>query len=568
MNVGQILGETLELYDVEYFFALTGGDHPILLGLRDAGIKFILAHSERSAVAMADGYSRITAKPSFAYGQWGPGAALCVSGLADAYWGQSPVICITSAINSGSLYRYAYQGIENQQALFAPITKWNTYVPNIARLPDILRTAIRMAVSGIPGPVHIDIPQELSRSIEQDLPNVQLYAEPEFKKCPNCRVAPSPKDIEKVIAAIVQAKRPLILAGGGVIASEAWDELVRFAESLSIPVVTSSAGKASIATDHPLAVGGVGNYSRKMANDVAAKCDTYIVIGSNLGDHTTKSRQAPGPAAKIIHIDLDPGVLGTSYKEEVSVVGDAKLTLRAMIEAVEASGISKKACPWAGWLKEVQSMVASWRAAFQEKARDGGSPGAINPYFVMATLNKVMSPDDVLVADTGYMAAYGNTCIDVKAPGRKYIRAAGSLGWGFPASLGAQCAVKGKARVICLTGDGGIGYHDAEIETAIRCGLPVVVVVMNNSSLAFTYHMLKFGYNDPVPAATDYSDIDYGAVAKAFGAYGEKVRLAKDVEGALRRALDSGRPAVIDLAINKEIYAPVISYELREQRQV
>ncbi|MFC1847478.1 thiamine pyrophosphate-binding protein [Chloroflexota bacterium] len=568
MKVGQIVGETLKLYDMEYVFGLAGGDHPLLMGLRDAGIKFVLAHTERSGVAMADGYSRITAKPSIAYGQWGPGAALCVSGLADAYWGQSPVICMTTSINSGGLYRYAYQGIEAQKSLFTPITKWNAYVPNIARLPDIFRTAIRMAVSGVPGPVHIDIPQELSRSIEQDLPDVQLYAEAEFMKSPACRIAPAIKDIEKIIEAIIQAKRPLILAGGGVIASEAWDELVRFAEILSIPVVTSSAGKASISTDHPLAVGGVGNYSRKVANDVAAKCDTYIVIGSNLGDHTTKSRQAPGPAAKLIHIDLNPGVLGTNYREEVSVVGDAKLTLKAMIEAVEASGISKKACPWAAWLKEVQSMVTSWKAALQEMGKNSGIEGAINPYCVMAALNKVISSDDVIVADTGYMAALSNTCIDVKTPGRKYIRASGSLGWGLPAALGAQYAIKDKARVICLTGDGGIGYHTADIETAVRCNLPVVVLVMNNSSLAFTYHMLKIGYKDPMPEATDFLDIDYGAVARAFGAYGEKVGTADDVEGAMRRALDSGKPAIIDFTIDKEIYAPVIFYEGFEQRQV
>ena len=568
MNAGQIIGQTLKLYDIEYFFAFTGGDQDIWLGLRDAGIKYILPHSERSAVAMADAYSRITGKPSFTYGQWGPGAVICVAGITDAYWGQSPVICITSSTASPSLYRYSYQGIDDQQTLFAPITKWNALVPNIARLPDMLRTAIRMAVSGVPGPVHLDVPAELTWKTKAELPDVRLYAENEFKKYPACRVVPAPEGIEQAIKAIAQAKRPLILAGGGVIMSEAWDELVRFAESLSIPVVTSSAGKASITTDHPLAVGGVGNYSRKVANDVAARCDTYIAIGSNLGDHTTMARQAPSRTTKVIHIDLDPRVLGTSYQEEVSVVGDAKLVLKAMTEASEASGLSKKASPWADWVKEVQSMVASWKAAFLDKAGDGGAEGAINPYFVIAALNKVLGPDDVLVADTGYMAAFANACIDVKAPGRKYVRASGSLGWGFPASLGAQCAVKDKARVICLTGDGGIGYHVADIETAVRCGLPVVVVVMNNSSLAFEYHIQKILYKDVVPEVNDFLDIDYGAVAKAFGAYGEKVKRAEDVEGTLRRALDSGRPAVVDFAIDKEVYAPVSHYESVEQRQV
>ena len=568
MNAGQIIGQTLKLYDLEYFFAFTGGDQDLWLGLRDAGIKYILPHSERSGVAMADAYSQITGKPSFTYGQFGPGAVICVAGVTDAYWGHSPVICLTSYMSTPSLYRYNYQEINDQQSLFAPITKWNALVPNISRLPDMLRTAIRMAVSGVPGPVHLDIPADLTFFTEADLPDAQLYAEPEFKKFPTGRVAPQPHDIERVIKVIAEAKRPLLLAGGGVIVSEAWNELTQFAESLSIPVVTSSSGKASIAADHPLAVGAIGNYSRKTANEIAAKCDTYIAIGSNLGNHTTKTRRAPPPTVKVIHIDLDPGVLGTNYREEVSVVGDAKLALKAMIEAAEASGLNKKACPWADWVKEVQSIAASWKAAFQEKAGDGGAENAINPYFVMSALNKVLGPDDVLVADTGYMGAFGNTCFDIKTPGRKYVRCSGSLGWSLPASLGAQCAVKDKSRVVCLIGDGGIGYHIADMETAVRCGLPTLVVVMNNNSLAFEYHMQKIIYHDVVPEVNDFLNIDYGAVARAFGAYGEKVSKPEDVEGALRRALDSGRPAVVDLAIDKEVYAPVMYYESFEPRQL
>lgn len=568
MNAGQIIAETLKLYDVEYFFAFTGGDQDIWLGLRDAGIKYVLPHSERSGVAMADAYSRLTGKPSFTYGQSGPGAVICVSGVADAYWGQSAVICITSDTHSGGLYRYAYQGIDDQRSLFATITKWNARVPNIARLPDILRTAIRMAVSGVPGPVHIDIPSELTIFTKEDLPDVHLYAEPDCKKFPAHRIAPVPQEIEKIMGVIAQARRPLILAGGGVIVSEAWDELVKFAEGLSIPVVTSAAGKSAIATTHPLAVGVTGNYSRKVANDVVAKCDTYIVIGSNLGDMTTMRWRLPGPAAKIVHIDLNPNVLGANFKEEASIVADAQLALKAMTEAGEASGLFKKACPWTNWVQEVQSMVALWKIAFQELAGNGGSEGAINPYFVIATLNTMISPNDVIVADTGYMGAFAAALIDVRSPGRKYVRTAGSLGWGFPASLGAQFAIKDRGRVICIMGDGGIGYHVADIETAVRLGLPVVVVVMNNSMLAFEYHLQKFIYKEVIPEVNDFLDIDYGAVGKAFGAHGEKVRKAEDVEGALRRALDSGKPAVVDVAIDKEAYAPVVYYEPFMERKV
>jgi acetolactate synthase-1/2/3 large subunit len=180
----------------------------------------------------------------------------------------------------------------------------------------------------------------------------------------------------------------------------------------------------------------------------------------------------------------------------------------------------------------------------------------------------MISAEDVIVGDTGYMGAYMAALIEVKGSGRKCVRTAGSLGWGFPASLGVQLAIKDRGRAICITGDGGMGYHVADIETAVRWHLPVLVVVMNNSSLAFEYHLQKFLYKDVVPEVNDFLDIDYAAVAKDFGAYGEKVKRAEDVEGALRRALDSGRTAVVDFAIDKEAYAPVTSYESLMERRV
>lgn len=567
MNAGQIIGETLKLYGVEYFFAFTGGDQDIWIGLRNAGIKYALPHSERAAVAMADAYARVTGKPSFTYGQSGPGAAVCVSGLVDAYWAKSPVICITSDTSQEVQYRHAYQGIDDQQALFSILTKWNARVPNIMRLPDILRSAIRIAVSGVPGPVHLDVPSELTIFTKEDLPDPHLYAEEKCTKFPAFRRPPDAADIEQAMAVIAKAKRPVILAGGGVVMSEAWDELTRFAEMLSIPVVASAAGKSAFATTHALSVGVTGNYSRKVANDVVNKCDTYIAIGSNLGDMTTKRWRLPTPSAKIIHIDLDAKVLGSNLREEVSIVADAKLALQAAIAAAEGSKLSTK-CPWTSWVHEVQSMTNDWRKAFQALAKKNGSRRGMNPYHVFNVLNRFIGPDDVVVADTGYMGAYAAALVEVKTPGRKYIRAAGSLGWGFPAAIGARAGLKGKGRVICIIGDGGFGYHTADIETSLRVGLPVIVLVLNNSTLAFEYHLQKFMYKTEMPEVNDFMDIDYGAVARAFGAHGEKVTRGADVEGALKRALDHGKTSVIDFTIDREFYAPVVYYEPFEERKV
>lgn len=568
MNAGQIIGQTLKLYGVEYFFAFTGGDQDIWLGLREAGIKYILPHSERSAVAMADAYARLTGKPSFTYGQSGPGAAVCVSGLVDAHWAKSPVICITSDTNGAVQYRYAYQGIDDQQALFSIITKWNARVPNIGRLPDILRSAIRIAVSGVPGPVHLDVPSELTIFTKEDLPDAQLYAEPECTKFPAFRRPPVPSDIERAARLIAASRKPLILAGGGVVMSEAWDELGRLAELLSIPVAASAAGKSSFPTTHPLAVGVPGNYSRKVANDVAEQCDLLIVIGSNLGDMTTKRWRLPNQAAKIIHIDVDPNIMGANLKEELSIVADAKLALAALIEASGAKHFPGRRRPWSDWTAGVQAMVAAWKEAFRKLAKKAASPGTVNPYRVFSLLNEMIGPEDVVVADTGYMGAYAAALIEIKAAGRKYVRTAGSLGWGFPASLGAQVALGDKGRVICITGDGGIGYHTADIETAVRLGLPVVVVVLNNSTLAFEYHLQKYMYKTELPEVNDFTDIDYGAVGRAFGAYGEKVTRPDRVKGALQRAFDAGKAAVVDVAIDREFYGPVVYYEPFEARQV
>lgn len=438
-------------------------------------------------------------------------------------------------------------------------------MPRLDRLPDILRTALRVAVSGVPGPVHVDIPAELTLLSREALTDFEPFADGSCAQSPAFRLPPAPADIARVLDVIRQARRPLLLAGGGVIAAEAWGELVRFSELLAIPVVTSAAGKASIPGAHPLAVGVTGSYSRKVANDVVHDCDTYVVIGSDLGDMTTAGGRLPGQA-RIVHIDADPGVLGLNAREDVSVVADARLALEALIAGAEASGLAGTPCPWTEWLGAVQARVRAWKAAFRELASRGGAEGSVNPYAVMAALNEVIGPDDVIVADTGDPGAFAAALGDVKTAGRTYVRAAGSLGWAFPAALGVQGALDGRGRTFCVIGDGGFASHAAEVETAVRPGLPVVVVVMNNGTLAFESHLQKFMYRDVMPETFDFRDLDYCAVARAFGAAGEKVRRPGDVEGALRRA--RGGDSVVDAAIDRDVYAPVVHFESVEERRV
>ena len=252
-------------------------------------------------------------------------------------------------------------------------------------------------------------------------------------------------DVESAIALLASASKPVIIAGGGVILSEAWAELTALAEALNIPVVTTMAGKGSIADTHPLAVGVCGRYSRKVANDTLAGADFCLAIGTKLSSMGTNVFQYPGKNARIVHFDLDPNSLGRTYREELSIVADAREALKMLREAALAAKVNGS--KWADWTKQVQGSVAAWQ---EDLLRVSGEPmheGKLNPYHIMRLIDQHVGGDDMLVADTGYMAAWAVTVLQQKKAGRNTLRAAGSLGWAFPAAFGAKLAVGPKRRV-------------------------------------------------------------------------------------------------------------------------
>ena len=560
-SVAQVMAQTLRAYDTKHFFLLTGGDQDLWIALRDVGIQMVLARSERSAAYMADAYARLTHKPAFTYGQFGPGAAVLVGGIVDPYWAGAPVVVITSSSNTATRYKSEYQELD-QKPLFQPITKMNVEIPRPDRTADILRSAIRAAVTGNPGPVHIDVPMDMFGADAGDSP---IYAEPQFAHYPATRPSPPQEDIEKACKLLVAADRPVVVAGTGVVASQAWDELTKLSESLGLPVATTLGGKGSVAETHPNSVGVVGRYSRKSANEIVSEADVVLALGCTLGALATDTFQIPSREANIIHVDIDPTVLGTAYQEEVSIEADAKSALRAMLEYL-ASEHEKPGVDDNGWLEHVNSRTAGWREAYAEAAAKS-QPGAIAPHAVFQSLQEVLQPQDVMVADTGYMAAWAGALYEVKAPGSNFIRTGGSLGWAFPAALGAQVA-RPQERVMAIIGDGGVGYHIGDMETARRLNLPVVVLILNNRSLAFEYHIQKYLFDTEVSIANDFYDTNYAEVARAFGWYAKRIEEATEITGALREALDSGEPAVVEVMIDKEATAPVTYYESVVERTV
>lgn len=555
VTVGRVLAEMLGQYGTKHFFLLTGGDNAFLLDLRDQGIRHVLARSERSAAFMADAYARLTGQAAFVYGQFGPGAVVALSGLIDANFAKSPVVGLMSDTKTDVRHRGAYQEID-QVAMFRPFTKWAGRVERPDRAADMLRTAIRAAVSGSPGPAYLGVPSDM---LLDETTVDGAFIDPDTQHVPTARTRPDPDAVTRAADLLASASQPVLLAGTGCVVSGAWDAVRSLAEAHDLPVVTSVGGKGSLPETHRLCHGVVGRYSRRSANDVLRQADVVLAVGTRLNDMTTDRGRAISPSAKIIQIDVDPASIGLNLRAEIEIVGDALACLRDLAEAMP------RQCRFTEWAQAAGQVTEEWLAD-RVRVEEGLADAPISPVRVMAALREVLDERDLLVTDTGHMAAWTSVLYDVRVPGLIHLRTAGSLGWALPACLGAQLAAPDR-RVVAVTGDGGVGYHLAELETAARLKLPVVVVVINNGILAFEKHVQAKILGDVEPTLTDFSaEADYAAAARALGAGGERVHSGADMAKALRRALDSGGPYLLDVITDPMASAPVTNYQHLEAK--
>jgi acetolactate synthase I/II/III large subunit len=430
-KVADLLAQTLKAYGTEYLFCVMGGDHGLFMGLQECRITAINCRSEQAATYMADGYARISGKPGFVYGQFGPGVANIAGSLAEPFWSSSPVISLTSSIRTTSRDRFEYQEID-QLPMHEPVTRFNREVHRADRAAELLRAAIRAATNSPVGPAHLEIPADILRS---DTPEEDLSPD-SFSGCvPGLRTAPPALAVSALLDALLTSERPVIIAGNGVVMSEAWDELTTLAELLSIPVATSNSGKGSISELHDLSIGLMGRTSRKVANDIVREADLAFVIGCKLGGMVTDTYTIPSASTRILQLDVDATVLGATYREEMSLLGDAKLSLAALIDEVKQRGAQRARTSWGDHATQA---VAAWKAELVEVASRDTAP--IHPASAIVALREVLDDDGIIVADTGFMGGWAGALFPVHKGGRSYIRAAGSLGWGLPASLGAQVA--------------------------------------------------------------------------------------------------------------------------------
>lgn len=546
----RFVADTLRGYGVTHVFFVPQMLLETLTSMEGMGIRRVMVHGEKAAAYMADGYARASGRPGVCIAQH-VGASNLAAGLRDAFLACSPVIAMTGGPAPAARYRHAYQELEDFTQ-FDHTTKLNARIDHIARLPDMLRQAFREATTGAPGPVHLQIGGHHAEAVMTEA-DLALRVESEFTQVPAYRPGADPAQVTSALKLLAAAERPIIVAGGGVAWSKAQAEVVALAERLSIPVATSLNAKGTILDTHPLAVGVVGTYSRACANRAVGEADLVFFIGSHTGGQVTARWQVPKPGTRVVHLDIDAREIGRNYPTEQALLGDARTVLRQMIEKAAKESAGKRA----QWVARVQQLVKEWRISVADKLSSEAMP--MRPERVCREITRVLPENAVLVSDTGHSGIWTGAWVEFTRPGQRLIRCAGSLGWGFPGALGVKCALP-DAPVVCFAGDGGFYYHLAELETAARYGINLVVVVNNNGALNQEIPHFDRAYgSDPDERGREmwgFSQVNFAKVAESLGCVGMRVETPSEMAPAIERALDAGRPVVIDTVTDHRAFSP------------
>ncbi len=547
MSGARFLAETLREYGVTHVFFVPAIIRRALVEMEDVGIQRIISHGEKSAAYMADAYARVTGKPGLCFAQ-SVGAANLAAGLQDAYLGVSPVIAITGHRPPMHRHRNSYQEIEHSRP-FASVTKYSVEVETVDQLPHLLRQAFREVTTGQTLPAHLDFSGISGDVITDGELDIDVIAEEPFMQRPAFRPEPEPERVREAARILSQAQRPVIVAGGGVTASGAEAEVTRLAEMLNIPVATALNAKGCIPENHPLSVGVVGSYSRWSANRVVSEADLVLFIGSHTGSQVTLDWRLPAEGTPTIQIDIDASELGRSYANAYGLLGDAKRTLERLIDVLEPTGGN------AGWVSQAQQHVQNWRDEHHDVLNSDAVP--IRPERLCQELTDFLPSDAVLVADTGHAGIWTGSMVEMHHPDQSYLRAAGSLGWGLPAALGAKCGVPDRP-VVCWTGDGGMWYHIGELETAVRYGINAVIVVHNNGGLNQDRRGDEAAYEGREGNSGElwrFTDTNFAQIAESMGALGIRVTDPNQINSALDQAVSANRPAVVDIVSDGDVAA-------------
>jgi len=529
------------------------------------GIKQVAYRAENAGGAMADGFARISGRVGVVTAQNGPAATLLVPPLAEALKASIPVLALVQDVSRDTSERNAFQELDHL-ALFSGVTKWTRRVDHIARLPDYIDSAFTAACSGRPGPAALVVPADLFH----EAASIDARRGQNLGHYPLDRPVADPEFVSAAARVLAAAQRPLVIAGGGIHLSQAVSALIELQQIAHLPIATTTMGKGAVDETHPLSVGVVGyfmgpNGVTRYLRDLVAQADVVFLIGTRTNQNGTDSWSLLPRNATFIHLDADGQEVGRNY-ESLRLVGDARSTLIALIDAMRSLDLSKRR----NARMALEATIAEGQGRHRDEVRAvlESNAAPIRPERLMSELARRLKSDDIVVADASYASIWISNFLRAERAGQRFLtpRGIAGLGWGLPMALGAKVAAP-DSRVFCLAGDGGFAHCWAELETAVRMQLPVVTMILNNGILGYQKHaeLSRYGVHTDAVA---FAAVDHAAVARACGCVGIRVDDPTKLGAALDEAIACVRPVVIDVITDPNAYPPITGFTGAIERYV
>jgi acetolactate synthase-1/2/3 large subunit len=546
MTGGEALARMIQVHKGGPMFGMGGFQLlPFYDAARRLGLKHHLINDERAGVFAADAYAKVSGRVGLADATLGPGATNLVTGLVEALNAGTPMVVLVG--DSHRLHSWKNMTQESRQTeILRPACKELIRIERVERIPELMRRAFAVATAGRPGPVVVDVPEDICHATlpfeEED-----LSANPAHEAAPSLRCRPDRTATERAAALLAKAERPIVLAGGGVHISGAAETLTAFARAFDIPVAHTMTGKGAIPCVDPLSAGLFGRYDR-IANKLMEESDCLLVVGCKLGEIATKRYTVPPKGKTLIHLDIVAEEFGRTTEPDIALWGDARAGIEDLHDALRNGTDPARRKDYA---KEVARRMAEWRESVKERYTSEEVPVSMGR--LMGELNKLMPADGILVADGGFAAHWGGLLYDTKQAGRGFVpdRGFASIGYGLPGAMGAALAGGGR-KVVSITGDGGFNMMLGELETARRMVLDFAIVVVNNAASGYVKALQHLIYGEGAYHASDLAETNYAEVAKALGCTGIRVEEPGAVGPAIERAFRTKGPVVIDVVVTRD----------------
>ena len=538
---GDVLVEMLIGYGVPAVFGLAGGQTlPLYDAIRSHApqIKHIPMRDERNAAYAADGYARISGRVGVCDATVGPGAIKLTSGLAEAYNSSIPITALVSDMPSDWLavrYRGGGNQLVDQMSVLAPLCKWTGRLPAPHKLPELIQRAFQISTSGRPGPVAIEIPEDIFKAQYDETPP---KVDPRYGSVPSHRSAPDPDSVHAAVALLKDAIHPVMIVGGGARLSNAGEQVLALAEMLAIPVATTLSGKGVLPENHALSLGVIGSLGgSSIAQKFVEEADVILAVGFKFGQNPTFKWTLPKPGQRVIQLDIDVAEIGKIFPAEVGLVGDAREGLSALREG----------CGFPRLMEPIANQIAELKTRWLEQLEAGANAAKpVKPQQVASSLNELCDEDTILVCDASFASGWGTMYYEVRGNRRAiFPRGMGGLGWALPAAIGAQLA-RPNSKVVVLAGDGAMTYSLGELATLVQQGMHITVVVINNSAMGWIkWEQAVFW--DGKFVSTDLSDVNFALVAQGMGLAAVNVLEPSQLRDALSQALISDQPTLVDV---------------------